>query len=120
MTRVAGSPLSRAERKQRQRAALKSGAFSKREIGPLSAVLYDRLLSRFRDANGASTLKQRLLLRDIADCDARILLADEWLDSQADPLFRDRRTGELWPIVDSRDGWARVRAALIDKLPDGG
>jgi hypothetical protein len=54
----------------------------------------------------------------IADYAAQITLANAWLDEQTHPLFRDEKTGELSPIVEKRDGWARSRAALADKLPD--
>jgi hypothetical protein len=116
---VTGRELSPAERRQRAKAALKSGAFSGVRIRALSDVFYDRHMWRLNAEHGPTTPRQRMIVRDIADCDAQIRLADDWLDAQEDPLFKDRGTGELWPIVDRRRDWARTRATLYDKLPDG-
>lgn len=119
--------LTPAQLAQRRRAPLKHGATSgsgagalrTSDLGKLQRQLYDRLLWRVRRATGRTTLGTRLALEKVAYYGARIELADAWLAEQRDPLFRDRSSGELWPIIAKVDEWVSAQARYVAQLPGG-
>jgi hypothetical protein len=101
------------------RPGLKHGAFSASEIARRQRKWYDRLMWRVRTATGRTSLRTRLAIEKIAYYRARIELADEWLAEQPDPLFRDRATGELWPVVSRVDEWTSAEARYVAQMPSG-
>lgn len=111
-------PLSARERRQRRRAALKSGARSEAKVVPLSKVLYRRLRRKLNKVDGRTHPVTRMRLELLARVMARIQLADEWLAKQPHQLFKDQTMGAVHALTDRYMTWVSVASRMVDRLPE--
>jgi len=122
-------PLSAAELRQRQEAAVKSGGYSDAKIDAVQRREYGRLIARLHYAlgqatgSGKTTLAMRSVALEYSRHAARYLVAVAWLDQRPHPLVRDEDSGEPWPLLDRATEWqtaaGRLMAQLVALLPDG-